>query len=68
MMVSRDRRASHGIAQENSLEDHAHIHQHTVGGDPVFPCIFHKLDIIEHTHNRHRDIAHQLGGAVAAGL
>ena len=67
-MVSDNGRRSHGIADEDGEEDHIHIHQHPVGSHPVLTGIADQLDVVKHPHQRHGDVAHQLRGAVGAGL
>ena len=66
VVVADDRRGTHGIADEDSLKDHADVHQYAIGGNAVLSGVLHQLDIIQHTDQRHGDIAHQLGGTVGA--
>lgn len=62
------RRAADGVADEDGYEDELDVHQNAVGGDAVLADQAHELEIVEHTYQGGGDVAHQLGGAVAAGL
>ena len=62
------RRAADGVADEDGYEDELDVHQNAVGGDAVLADQAHELEVVEHTHQGGGDVAHQLGGAVAAGL
>lgn len=56
-----------GVADEDRHKDHAHVHQNAVRGNAVLALIADELDVVEHSHQRHGDVAHQLGRAVGAG-
>ena len=62
------RRAADGVADEDGYEDELDVHQNAVGGDAVLADQAHELEIVEHTYQGGGDVAHQLGGAVTAGL
>ena len=64
IMIADHRCRTYRISEKYGLEYHTDIHQDSICGDPVLPCIFHQLYIIEHTHQRHGNIAYQFGRAI----
>ena len=63
-----DRRRSQGITEIQGHEDNIHIHNDTICRHAVFSGRFHQLKVIEHTNNGRRQIRHQFGRTVHAGL
>ena len=63
-----DRRAADGIADIDGNEDKLDVHQNAVGRYAVLAEVFEQLEVIDHADDGGRDIAHQLGRAVAAGV
>ena len=53
-------RCADGVADERSGEDHAHIHHHSIGRHAVLSGEMQQLQVIEHTHQAHGDVAHKL--------
>ena len=63
-----DRGAAHGVAQEDGHENKVHVHNDPIGGHAVLPRQAHELEVIEHVHQGHGQVGHQLRRAVGAGL
>ena len=68
VMVADDRSQSVGIPHKDSRKDQAHVTQHAVDGDPVFPRILKKLHIVEHPHEGHGNFRHEFRGSVDAAF
>ena len=57
-----------GVANKDGDKDKADVHHDAVGGDAVLTQEFQKLEIIYHGYDGAGYVAHELRGAVAAGL
>ena len=68
VVKAHHRRRAHAVADEQGLKNHAHIHQHPIGGNSILPGIVQQLDVVEHIHQGHGDVAQQFGRAVQADL
>ena len=68
VVIAHHRGAADGETDKHGAENHADIHQHAIGRNAVLSRVAQQLHILQHTHQRHGDIAHQLGGAVRTGL
>ena len=67
-MIADDRGAADGVADEDGHKNELDVHQNAVGGDAVLANETQELEVVQHADQRGGDVAHQLGGAVAAGL
>ena len=67
-MIADDGGAPDGVPDKHGAEHKVHVHDHPVGSHPVLPRQGHELVIVQHRHQRHGDVGHQLRGAVGAGL
>ena len=67
-MITDDRRTSDGVTDKDRRKDKADIHNNAIGGNTILANVAHELKIVQDIDKRHRDIGHQLGGAVDAGL
>ena len=67
VMIPHHRGAADGIADVDRNKNKLHIQQYAVGRNPVLSHIPQQLKVVDDAHDGGRNIAHQLGGAVAAG-
>ena len=65
-MEADNRRSTHRKTEKHRHKNHTDVHQHAISRHAVLSGITEKLGVIQHRHQRHRDIAHQLRGAVGA--
>ena len=68
IVVADDRPRADGIADKSGQKHKVYVHEYAVCGNAVFACVFYKLYIIQHTHDRHGDIGHKLRGTVCTCL
>ena len=67
VVVAYDWARAHAVADENCDEDHAHVHENTIGRHAVFARVAHELGVVEHADKAHGNVAHELRRAVGAG-
>ena len=67
VVIAYDRTRAHAVADKNRHEDHAHVHENTIGRHAVFARVAHELGVVEHADKAHGDVAHELRRAVGAG-
>ena len=67
-MVTDERCTSDGIAKEDGGKNKVDIHDGSEGCDTVFSCEIHQLDVIKRVDEGTREVGHQLGGTIGAGL
>ena len=68
-VVEADNRGrTDGITDKGSREYHTDIHDGPIGRYPVFAGIMHKLRIIDHSDDAHRNITHKFRRTVGTSL
>ncbi len=68
IMVTDERCTSDGIAKEDGGKNKVDIHDGSEGCDTVFSREIHQLDVIKRVDEGTREVGHQLGGTIGAGL
>ena len=67
-MISEKRGAAHIITDEDGNKKERHVHDHSESSNAVLTVIAQQLVVVQHTHQRTGNAAHQLRGTIGTGL
>ena len=67
-MEADDGCAAHGIAHEHRHKQERRVHDDTIGGHAILSGKAEQLVVVQDVHQGHGQVAHQLRGAVGAGV
>ena len=68
VVVADDGRTADGIPHKHRHKQESRIHDDAVSRHPILPGKAEELVVVQDVHQRHRNIGHQLGRAVDAGV